>query len=191
MPKHNNPRGETIAPSAWVARFAGLLASGASVLDVAAGRGRHARLFAGRGCRVTALDRNGEALGELAEIPGIRCIAGDLEDGSPWPLAGQRFDAVLVVNYLHRPLLPVLCDAVAPGGVLIYETFTKGNEAFGRPSNPDFLLDEGELLEAVRGRLRVIAYEHGKIEAPRAAVIQRLCARNGGEPAGDRLEERR
>jgi SAM-dependent methyltransferase len=102
--------------------------------------------------------------------------AADLEAG-PWPLAGRRFDAVVVTNYLHRPLLPALVDCLEPGGVLLYETFARGNERFGKPSNPDFLLAPGELLEAVRGRLRVVAYEDRVIDTPRAAAIQRLCAR--------------
>ncbi len=186
-PHHNAPRHDIMTPSAWVARFADFIPTGGTVLDVAAGRGRHARLFARRGCHVTAIDRDGEALGELAGEAGIETVLADLEDGSPWPLAGQRFDAVVVVNYLYRPLLPVLCDAVAPGGVLIYETFAKGNEAFGQPRNLDFLLGYGELLEAVRGDLRVVAYEHGKLAVPRPAVVQRICARRGGEAATDGL----
>ncbi len=187
MPPKSEPRHANKTPSAWVARFADLVPAGGAVLDVATGRGRHARLFAGRGCRVTGIDRDRDALGALAGEDGIETVCADLEDGSPWPLAGQRFDAVVVVNYLHRPLLAVLCEAVAPGGVLIYETFAEGNEAFGQPRNLDFLLREGELLEAVRGRLRVIAYEHGKQSAPRPAIIQRICARRGGEAAADRL----
>lgn len=187
MPPPNRPRHDITAPSAWVVRFADLVPGGGTVLDVAAGAGRHARWFAHRGCRVTAIDRDGEALGGLAREAGIECVTADLEDGSSWPLAGRRFDAVVVVNYLHRPLLEVLCEAVAPGGVLIYETFATGNEAFGKPRRPDFLLDDGELLEAVRGRLRVVAYEHGKLALPRPAVVQRICARRGGEAAGDGL----
>ena len=187
MPAQHKSRHDILAPSAWVVRFADLVPIGGTVLDVAAGRGRHTRLFARRGCHVTAIDRDGHALGELVREAGIETVLADLEDGSPWPLAGQRFDAVVVVNYLHRPLLPVLCKAVAPGGVLIYETFAQGNEAFGKPSNPDFLLGEGELLEAVRGRLRVVAYEHGKLVVPRPAVVQRICARRGGKAAGDGL----
>ncbi|MCZ6862382.1 MAG: methyltransferase domain-containing protein [Alphaproteobacteria bacterium] len=179
---HNAPRHDNLTPSAWVVRFADLVPSSGTVLDVAAGRGRHALLFARRGCRVTAIDRDSEALAGLAEEAGIETIRADLEDGSPWPLAGQRFDAVVVVNYLYRPLLPVLCDAVATGGVLIYETFAQGNEAFGQPRNPDFLLRDGELLEAVQGRLRVIAYEHGKLALPRPAVIQRICAGRDSDP---------
>jgi SAM-dependent methyltransferase len=180
-----------MTPSAWVSRFAGLVPADGVVLDVAAGRGRHARLFARRGCRVTAIDRDNYALGALAREEGIETVPADLEDGSPWPLAGWLFDAVVVVNYLHRPLLPVLCEAVAPGGVLIYETFAQGNEAFGQPRNPDYLLRGGELLEAVSGRLRVIAYEHGKLALPRPAVVQRICARRGGKAAEDGLREGR
>lgn len=186
-PRHDAARHETTKPSAWVVRFAELVPDHGTVLDLAAGHGRHAHLFARRGCRVTAIDRDGEALGALAGEAGIECVLADLEDGSPWPLAGRRFDAVVVVNYLHRPLLPVLCNAVAPGGMLIYETFAKGNEAFGQPKNPDFLLRDGELLEAVRGRLSVIAYEHGKLTVPRPAVIQRICARRDGDPIASNL----
>ncbi len=98
-------------------------------------------------------------------------------DGSPWPLAGRTFGAIVVTNYLHRPLLPVLVASLDPGGVLVYETFARGNEKFGKPSNPDFLLAPGELLEAVRGRLRVVAYEDLVVTAPRPAAVQRLCAR--------------
>ena len=181
------PTHDTSEPSAWVARFAGLVPDRGSVLDVAAGHGRNARLFARRGCRVTAIDRDSDALGDLTREAGIETILADLENGSPWPLAERRFDAVIVVNYLYRPLLPVLCESVAPGGVLIYETFAAGNEAFGRPRNPDFLLREGELLAAVRDRLRVVAYENGKVDLPRPAMLQRICARHGGEAAGDRL----
>lgn len=185
MPAQSKARHDSTTPSAWIARFAGLVPTGGTVLDVAAGAGRHARLFARRGCRVTAIDRDGETLGALAGEAGIETITADLENGSAWPLAGRSFDAVIVVNYLHRPLLAALCDAVAPGGLLIYETFAMGNEAFGKPRNPDFLLRDGELLEAVSGHLRVIAYEHGKQDAPRPAVVQRVCARRGGEASGD------
>ena len=103
-------------------------------------------------------------------------LAADLE-AAAWPFAGRRFDAIVVTNYLHRPLLPVLVDSLEPGGVLVYETFARGNEKFGKPSNPDFLLAPGELLEAVRGRLRVVAYEDLVVTAPRPAAVQRLCAR--------------
>jgi len=139
------------------------------VLDVAAGAGRHARFFAARGLEVVALDR------QAASIPGVEFVVADLEDGSPWPLAGRRFGAIVVTNYLHRPLFPVLAGALDEGGVLIYETFMIGNERFGRPSNPNFLLRPGELLEAFAS-LTPLAFEQGETGR---AVIQRICAIRG------------
>ena len=166
-----------VAPSPWIARFAALVPAGGSVLDLACGGGRHARLFLDRGHPVTALDRD-VAQARLAE--GAELIQADLEDGSPWPLAGRTFDAVVVTNYLWRPLFPALLAALKPGGVLLYETFALGNEKFGRPANPDHLLRRGELLDVTRG-LTIIAYEDG-IEG-RAKVVQRLAAINGPGPA--------
>jgi SAM-dependent methyltransferase len=165
-----------VAPSAWVERFARLIPAGGTVLDVACGGGRHSRLALGLGLRVVAVDRDLSGVADLGDAPGFAAVAADLEDGSPWPLPGRRFAGVIVANYLHRPLLPQLVASVAPEGLLIYETFARGNERFGRPSNPDFLLAPGELPEAVRGRLRVVAYEHGIVDRPKPAVVQRLCA---------------
>ena len=165
------------APSAWVARFAPLVPPGAQVLDLACGGGRHSLLFLERGCRVLAVDRELSGLAHLAHWPALERREIDLEEGAPFPPAGAAFDAVVVVNYLHRPLLPRLVDAVAPGGVLIYETFARGNEVFGRPRNPDFLLKPGELLEAVQGVLRVLAYKDLVEETPVAKAVQRICAR--------------
>lgn len=146
------------------------------VLDVAAGGGRHTGLFLGLGHRVVAVDRDVQGL--QAHAGGdVEIIAADLETGAPPPFAGRRFAAVIVTNYLHRPLMPALVEAVAPGGWLIYETFAVGNERFGKPSNPAFLLQPGELLDAVRGRLRVVAYEDLAVETPRPAMIQRIAAR--------------
>jgi SAM-dependent methyltransferase len=163
-------------PSAWVTRWAHLVAPGAPVLDVASGGGRHARWLAARGHAVLAVDRDADALASMSACEGIETLAADIE-GAPWPLPADRaFAAVVVTNYLHRPLFGHLIDALAPGGVLIYETFAVGNESVGKPSNPAFLLKPGELLEAVRGRLRVIAYEDGFLETPRAAFVQRICA---------------
>jgi hypothetical protein len=105
----------------------------------------------------------------------VRFVQADLEDGSPWPFAGQRFGGIVVTNYLYRPLLPVLAQSLADEGVLIYETFMAGNEKFGKPSNPDFLLRPGELLEAF-GRLAVVAFEQGRTER---AVVQRICVIRG------------
>lgn len=160
---------ETASP--WLLRWIDLVDRG-PVLDVAAGGGRHSILFAERGLEVVAVDR------EPLNVPGVRFVRADLEDGSPWPFAGQRFAAIVVTNYLHRPLFPHLAASLADGGVLIYETFMVGNERFGRPSNPAFLLQPGELLAAFAS-LNPIAFEQGSVETPKRAMIQRLCARRG------------
>lgn len=170
-----NGHGAVTRPSAWVLRWAPLLRKGGAVLDVACGGGRHAQFFAGRGHPVDAVDRDAAAIAALAGRPGITALCADIE-GGPWPYAGRTYAAVVVTNYLHRPLFPQLLAALAPGGVLIYETFAAGNEAYGRPANPDFLLRPRELLEAVGAALHVQAYEHGYEERPKPAVIQRICA---------------
>lgn len=162
------------APSDWVLRFADRVSAGGSVLDVACGGGRHGRYFLERGHRVTFMDADTAAVGDLVGQPHAAIVEADLETGAPWPLADRRFDAVIVVNYLWRPVLPDIVGSVAPGGILIYETFAEGNEAFGRPRNPDFLLRAGELLEAVRGRLHVVAYEQCIQENRR--VVQHIAA---------------
>jgi SAM-dependent methyltransferase len=174
-------------PSPWLVRWSHLISPGGTVLDVAAGGGRHARWLAARGHRVVALERDASALALLGGIEGVEAHSADLEDGSPWPLPeDQRFAAVIVTNYLHRPLLPRLLSVLKPGAVLLYETFGRGNETIGKPSNPAFLLAPGELLEAVRGRLRVIAFEDGFVAAPRPAFVQRICAvHEAVEPAAD------
>jgi SAM-dependent methyltransferase len=160
-----------------VQSHAGLLPKGAKVLDLAAGGGRHARYFNDLGCHATAVDRDVSALQDLAGL-GIEIVAADLEDGSPWPLADRQFDGLIVANYLHRPLFPHLAAALAPGGVLIYETFGRGNERFGRPSNPNFLLRPGELLEfAAAHGLQVLAYACGEVAEPKPAIVQRIVAR--------------
>jgi SAM-dependent methyltransferase len=169
-------------PSPWVARFLGLVPAAGRILDVAAGAGRHTRLARARGYAATAVDVSVAGLADLGGAPDVEIIGADLE-GGPWPLGERRFAGVMVTNYLHRPLLPRLVAAVAEGGALIYETFAEGNEAFGKPSNPNFLLKQGELLDAVRGQLTVVAYEHGKIETPRPAVIQRIAAVRGARGA--------
>jgi SAM-dependent methyltransferase len=164
----------SIEPSAWVVRWSGAIRPGGAVLDLAAGGGRHARWLAHMGFEVHAVDRD---TSQLAELPGnVEVLQADVES-APWPYAGRRFDAIVVANYLHRPLLGTLVDSLEPGGLLVYETFARGNERFGKPSNPDFLLAPGELLEAVRGRLRVLAYEDLMVEEPRPAALQRIAAR--------------
>ena len=165
------------APSAWVARWADRVPAAGRVLDIACGGGRHARYFAARGHPVEAVDRDPAALAALAAVAGVTTRCADLETG-PWPYAGQRFAGIVVANYLHRALFPRLLESLAPDGVLIYETFAAGNERYGRPSNPDFLLRPGELLEVVRGRLRVLAYEDVTVAEPKPACVQRLCAVN-------------
>ena len=145
------------------------------MLDVAAGHGRHARFFGERGHPVVAVDRNVSRLADLAELPEAQIIQADLE-AHAWPFTAERFDGIIVTNYLHRPLLPLLADALSAGGVLIYETFAEGNERYGRPSNPDFLLREGELEEVFAPLLKVLEYEHGYIEKPKPAVRQGICA---------------
>jgi SAM-dependent methyltransferase len=170
----------TDTPSAWVARWIGQAPAG-EVLDLACGRGRHARLAAGAGHPVLALDRDAAALAEAAG-PGIVTQCADLEgEGAVWPFAPGRFAAVIVTNYLHRPLFGDLAAALAPGGLLIYETFALGNEAFGKPSNPAFLLAPGELLDRVRAHgLQVLAYEDGIVTAGRTARVQRIVAAASG-----------
>ena len=162
---------DIVAPSAWVVRWAPLIARG-PVLDVACGRGRHAGLFLDRGIHVVAVDR------EEQSIAGVRFVRADLEAGNPWPLAGERFAGIIVTNYLYRPLFRQLIESLLPDGVLLYETFMAGNERYGRPSNPAFLLQPGELFDAFGG-LRILAFEQGRVLAPKPAMIQRLCATTG------------
>lgn len=159
------------APSTWVCQWSHLIAPGSTALDVACGAGRHLRWLQSLGHRVVGVDRSAEA---LAACQGLgELIEADLENG-PWPLAGRQFGAVVVTNYLWRPLLPTLVDSVAPGGVLIYETFARGNETVGRPARPEFLLAPGELLAACAG-LRVVAYEDGFAQNPER-FVQRVTA---------------
>ncbi len=165
-------------PSHWVQRFASLIPKG-EVLDLACGGGRHARYLAALGHPVLAADRDEDALA-LARGQGIVTLAVDVErepDGADWPFAPGRFQGIVVTNYLHRPILTRMAHSLAPGGVLIYETFAHGNAQFGKPSNPHFLLAPGELLGwAHASELRVVAFEDGVVDLPKPAMIQRLCA---------------
>ena len=164
-------------PSPWIERWAHLIAPGGRVLDVAAGSGRHTHWLAARGHRVTAVDRDAAAMASLSGIAEV--VVADLE-AAAWPFAERRFDAVVVTNYLWRPLLPMLIESLAAGGILLYETFASGNETVGRPSRPDFLLATGELLRAAED-LRIVAYEDGFLASP-DRFVQRLAAVR--EPAG-------
>ncbi len=147
-------------PSAWFVRYAGLIQRDASVLDLACGHGRHARFFAERGARVTAVDRDAAALQSLAATQIVATECRDLE-GDAWPYDSSSFDAIIVCNYLWRPTFASLSATIKPGGVLLYETFMDGNERYGKPSQPDFLLRSNELLVLVRDAFRVVAYEEG------------------------------
>lgn len=162
-------------PSTWVRRWHWLARAGCSVLDLACGHGRHARFFADLGHPVRAVDRDAGALASLQGLQGVSILQADLESG-PWPLAAQRFGCIVVTNYLHRPLFPAIVGALADDGLLLYETFAAGNERFGKPSNPAFLLKPGELLDVVRGHLRVIAFEDVYVESPAPAMVQRIAA---------------
>ncbi|WP_211461778.1 class I SAM-dependent methyltransferase [Collimonas silvisoli] len=168
--------------SSWISRFGGLIPAG-TVLDLACGNGRHAVWLAQRGLQVLAVDRNPELLAEI-QAAGVTTRQIDLEGGPAEVLAdlfhASRFSAVVVTNYLHRPLFPLILESVAKHGVLLYETFAAGNEQFGKPSNPDFLLQPGELLALLAADTascwHVLAFEDGFIEAPKPAMVQRICA---------------
>ena len=170
---------ESTSPSPWVVRWAHLLRPGSTVLDVACGRGRHVRWLAERGLQVTGVDRDAAALEPLRAVAEV--IVADIETGE-WPCAGRRFDAVLVTNYLWRPLGPTLLDCVVPGGLYIHETFAAGNETVGRPSRADFLLKPGELLSNCAD-WRVIAYEDGFAQAPDRFIQRIVAARLAGSTA--------
>ena len=171
-------------PSPWVSRFIPLITPGGLVLDLAAGGGRHGRLLINQGFQTVFIDHNTNALEDLIKADKAKIITSDLETGidpfsSNGPLNAMTFDAIIVVNFLHRPLFSGLINALTPGGVLIYETFAVGNEKFARPRNPDHLLRNGELLEKIDGKLQIIAYEHGRVDiADTPAVKQRICAIN-------------
>ena len=161
----------TEQPSEWIRRWSHLVPPGGAVLDVACGRGRHMRWFGERGHPVTGVDRDPQAIAAVAGLG--EAVHADIENG-PWPFGGRRFAGVVVTNYLWRALLPAIAGSVAPGGVLLYETFAAGNETVGKPSRPDFLLRPGELLQACAG-LRVAAYEDGFLEEP-PRFVQRIAA---------------
>lgn len=172
-----HPPHAALAPSEWVRRWSHLIPDrpgGARVLDLACGHGRHTRWLVRQGCHVTALDRDAEALATLSDLqPLVTNLCADIENG-PWPLDGRTFDAVVVTNYLWRPLWPRILACVCPGGVLIYETFAHGNASVGKPSRPDFLLQPGELLREC-AELRTVAYEDGFLTDPER-FVQRIAA---------------
>jgi SAM-dependent methyltransferase len=166
-----------VNPSLWVERFGAHVRAGGRVCDVACGGGRHTRWFLARGHDVVAIDRDLSGVTDLVHDARVELVETDLEDGSRFPVAPRTCAAVVVTNYLWRPILDAISDAVAPGGVLLYETFAVGNERFGRPTNPDFLLRRNELLDlALAHDFTVVAYEDLEVEEPRRAVLQRIAA---------------
>jgi SAM-dependent methyltransferase len=166
---------QLLPPASWVTRYAHLIpvTPTGQALDLACGSGRHTRVLLARGLKVVAIDRDAAALAELADS-GAAVLQADLEN-APWPLEGRTFDGIVVTNYLWRALLPQITASLAPGGVLIYETFAIGNERYGKPSNPNFLLAPGELLRACRS-LQVLAYQDVQTNAPKPACVQRIVA---------------
>ena len=171
------------APSPWVRRFAHLVPAAGTIMDLTCGGGRHSRFFLDMGRKVVAIDRDLRYVADLGQRPDVELIQANLEDGGPWPLGGRTFAAVVVVYYVNRPLFRTLLDSLGPGGVFICESFARGDEAADWPSRPDHLLASGELLDLVRGRLQVVAYEHGFVESPfpdrpYPGIVQRICAVN-------------
>jgi SAM-dependent methyltransferase len=168
-------------PSDWIRRWTPLIRPGGTVLDLACGSGRHLRWLAGQGFSVTGVDRDAGALAPVVDLGEV--IVADIEQG-PWPLVGRRFDAVVVTNYLWRPLFPDIRSALADDGVLLYETFARGHEAIGRPTRPDFLLQPGELIDLAAG-LEIVAYEAGRLDDP-PRIVQRIVAL-GPKTRADRI----
>lgn len=178
-------------PSPWVERFAPLAKPGGTFLDVTCGGGRHSRLFLELGFTVVGIDRDLEYVQDIKAKDDVELIQADLEDGSPWPMAGRTFSGVAMIYYVNRTLLPKLIDALEPGGILICESLAEGDETYHWPKKTDHLLRNGELLELVQGRLQVVAYEHGLLEhpfpnRPFPGIVQRICAVNDlkGEAGG-------
>jgi SAM-dependent methyltransferase len=168
-------------PSDWIVRHLPAASSDASLLDVACGSGRHVRHALSLGYRATGIDISGEGIADLTSRGDFQFIRADLESGTPFPLAGRRFDVVVVTNYLWRPILPRIVECVSTTGLLLYETFAVGQEQFGRPRNPDFLLQPNELLEVAMPSLLVVAFEHGDLSGRGLGpVVQRIvaCGRN-------------
>ena len=163
-------------PYIWVAAHLPRVAAGGAVLDLACGGGRHTRLALEQDYRVMAVDINIDKLADIMDQPNLAVLEADLENGH-WPLGNAQFDGIIVTNYLHRPLFGHILAALAPGGVLIYETFMTGNEAHGRPTNPEFLLREDELMDVCQN-LDIIGFEQGLEQEPKLAVKQKIVAIN-------------
>ena len=165
-------------PSEWVRKYANLISHGGAVLDLACGSGRHTRFLLERGIKVTALDYDISQLKDITNTKNLKTIEHNLEGSSPWPFASQAFDGIVVTNYLHRPLFPKIVESLAHKGVLIYQTFAVGNEEYGRPRNPEYLLSDDELLKVFGKHLHVVQYSYGFIKQPSPAVMQSICCIN-------------
>jgi len=168
--------------SAWILKFAARLAPGARVLDLACGNGRHSKALASLGCQVDAVDCDPTCGTLLAGVPGVSFACLDLESAH-WPIEAGIYDAVVVCRYLYRPRLAALAAALRPQGLLLYETFAMGQERFGRPTNPDYLLQPFELARTFAPLLHVLAFEDGVLPGPPPARVQRLCAVRTGAGA--------
>ena len=170
-PAHNAPQ-----PSEWVTRHIDSIPAGGRVLDLACGSGRHTRLLHSLGYRVVAVDKDLRGVQDLRDVAGIELLQMDLEQPD-WPLQDQQFASIVVCNYLYRPHLAKLADCLEDSGCLLYETFAAGNERYGKPTNPDYLLEPGELLDVFGRSLKVVAFEQGLIQTPQTRLMQRICAR--------------
>lgn len=173
---HLLTQGPVEGPSEWVCKHAAHIKAGGHVLDMACGSGRNARWLAANGWKVEAVDRDMAALGSLQGIANLHTTMADLED-APWPYDALQFDGIVVCRYLHRPLLLQLTRSLKPGGILIYETFMVGNERFGKPSNPEFLLKPDELMETYTKGFDILAFEQGQFDMPKPCMMQRICVR--------------
>ena len=165
----------SIGPSSWLQRHSSLIPHSGPILDIAAGSGRHTQYLLEKGHTVVSIDKDVSRLAQITS-PRLSIARVDLETPKPWPFKNSAFAAVIVTNYLHRPLFPQIIKALALGGVLVYETFANGNEKFGKPANPDYLLKTGELIQLTLGRLHILAYEDLTVDQPRPAQIQRIVA---------------
>jgi SAM-dependent methyltransferase len=190
------------SPSPWIVRYSSTIPPGGHVLDLACGGGRHSGHLLDQGYRVTAADKDTSTISERLEgRKNLTIITADLETGddpfaNEGSLGGQKFNGIIAVNYLYRPLMMALINALKPGGVLLYETFARGNEVYSRPRNPDHLLRSGELLDLAAGRLQVLAYEHGLIEADGLPCVRQrligvrdlaLSKRDDGDPPAHQI----
>jgi SAM-dependent methyltransferase len=179
--------------SKWVTRYLAHIPKNIGpVLDLACGSGRHTRLLLDAGYDVWSVDKDSALLAPL-RVLGATCFEIDLEhemldgtllEGANWPFEKRCFSGVIVTNYLHRPLMPFILDSLNDQGVLIYETFAEGNAQYGRPSNPNFLLRENELLDRFVFEQRLgwgqtcIAYQHAYVNQPKEAVVQSICVKS-------------